>query len=357
MNLIHVGVGNWGLDWEKHALPWVADTVERVAIVDGAEPILEAAQSALELPDEKCFLTLDAALDATDAELVLITAPMGAHVPLAIQAMEAGRHVLVEKPFGASLDEARGAVEVAERTGKTLMVSQNYRFYPAPRTAAKLVADGSLGEAGNVAVDFRRWANDASAGRAHRHYNYQHPLLFDMAIHHYDLMRMVLGQDAAEVYAKDTSPAWSRFEEEAASTLVVTFANGQVVTYNGSWVSPGQPTNWGGEWRMEFAEGEVSWTSRAGYEDGASGDRVSVRQRDGKVVDTPMVELPLLGRSMGLKQLVEHIEAGTEPESSGRANLGTVAIMEAAARSLESGRVEAVAPIDGHVLGRSTAGM
>jgi predicted dehydrogenase len=341
MNLIHVGVGNWGLDWERHALPHVPE-VERVAVVDGAGPILERAREVLGLPETMCFCTLEAALAASDAELVLITAPMEVHVPLAIQAMEAGRHVLVEKPFAPSVAEAREAVAVAERTGRTLMVSQNYRFYPAPRTAARLVASGELGAPGNVSVAFRRWANDAAAATAHRHYRYTHPLVFDMAIHHYDLMRMVLGQEAVEVWARDTSPPWSRFTEEAAATLVVSFASGQTVTYSGSWVSPGEPTPWGGEWRMEFADGELSWTSRAGYEAGASGDRVCVRRLDGTATEVPMEHVPLLGRSMGLRQLVEHIEAGTEPESSGRANLGTVAIMEAAARSMETGRAEPV---------------
>ena len=344
MKLIHVGVGNWGLDWEKHALPHVPE-VERVAVVEPAEPILKRAREVLSLSDAVSFRSLDEALAATDAELVLITTPMETHVPLAIQAMEAGRHVLVEKPFAPSVAEARQAVAAAERTGRTLMVSQNYRFYPAPRTAARLTAGGELGTAGNVSVEFRRWANDAAAGRAHRHYDYRHPLLFDMAIHHYDLMRLVLGQDAVEVWARDTSPSWSRFTEEAAATLVVTFANGQTVTYSGSWVSPGEPTNWAGEWRMEFEDGELSWTSRGGYEAGTSGDQVSFRRLDGTVTEVPMETLPRLGRSMGLRQLAEHITAGTEPESAGRNNLGTVAIMEAAARSMETGRAEPVEQI------------
>lgn len=346
MKLIHVGLGGWGLDWEQNALPRVPG-VQRVAIVDGAEQMLERAQAALGLPDAMCFRTLDAALAASDAELVLITAPMEAHVPLAIEAMEAGRHVLVEKPFGPSLEEARRAVEAAGRLRRTLMVSQNYRFYPAPRTAAKLAASGELGAAGNVSVAFRRWANDVAATAAHRHYAYRHPLLFDMAIHHYDLMRMVLGQEAVEVYAKDTSPSWSRFHEEAAATLVVTFASGQTVTYSGSWVSPGEPTNWAGEWRMEFESGELAWTSRAGVGDGASGDQVVLRRRDGSVAEVPMVSMPLVGRSMGLRQLVESIRAGSEPESSGRSNLGTVAIMEAAARSMDSGVAEPVEQVPG----------
>lgn len=344
MKLIHVGLGNWGLDWEKNALPWVTDTVDRVGIVEAFEPALAKAQKVLALPDAACFATLDEALDATDAELVLITAPMVAHVPVAIQAMEAGRHVLVEKPFAGSLDEAQHAVAVAERTGRTLMVSQNYRFYPAPRTAARLVAEGTLGAPGSVYVDFRRWANDAEY-EMNRHYQFPHPLLYDMAIHHYDLMRMVMGQEAVEVFARDTSPSWSKFDEEAEALLIVTFANGQILSYRGSWVSSGEPTHWAGEWRMEFSEGEMQWTSRAGGDIGDGGDVVRVRHRGAKPVRVPLADLPLLGRSMGLRQLVESIERGVQPESSGRYNLGTVAIMEAAVRSAESGEVQPVAQI------------
>ena len=344
MKLIHVGLGNWGLDWEANALPPVDDIVERVAIVDAHEPTLAKAQKKLKLPDAKCFADLDEAFAATDADLVLITAPMVAHVPLAIQAMEAGKHVLVEKPFAGTLAEAQEAVAVSERTGKTLMVSQNYRFYPAPRTAAQLVAEGTMGQPGSVYVDFRRWANDPEY-EMNRHYQFPHPLLFDMSIHHYDLMRMVLGQEAVEVYARDTSPSWSKFDEESEALLIITFANGQILSYRGSWVSSGDPTHWAGDWRMEFSEGELAWTSRAGADLAASGDVVTARHRGAKPVEQPMKELPKLGRSMGLKQLVESIERGVEPESSGRENLGTVAIMEASVRSAESDRVEQVAAV------------
>ncbi len=341
MKLIHVGLGRWGLDWEKNALPWVADTVERVAIVDQHEPTLVNAQAKLALPDDQCFASLDDAFAATDAELVLITAPMVAHVPLAIEAMEAGKHVLVEKPFAGSVEEGQRAVDATARTGRALMVSQNYRFYPAPRTAASIVERGVMGAQGSVHVDFRRWANDDEY-EMNRHYQFPHPLLYDMSIHHYDLMRMVLGQEAVEVYARDTSPSWSKFDEEAEALLIITFANGQIVSYRGSWVSSGEPTHWAGRWHMEFSEGELSWTSRAGMDAGAGGDIVQVRHRGGKPVTQPMEKLPLLGRSMALRHLVESIAAGTEPESSGRQNLGTIAIMEAAVRSADSGRVEQV---------------
>jgi predicted dehydrogenase len=235
-------------------------------------------------------------------------------------------------------------VDAADRAGRTLMVSQNYRFYPAPRTAARLVAERALGTPGSVSVDFRRWANDAEY-EMNRHYRFPHPLLYDMSIHHYDLMRMVMGQEAVQVYAQDTSPAWSKFDEESEATLIITFANGQIVSYRGSWVSSGDPTHWAGEWRMEFSEGELAWTSRAGMEHGAGGDVVTARHRGSKPVKVPLDQLPLLGRSMALRHLVECIERGEEPECSGRRNLGTVAIMEAAVRSAETGRAEPVQPM------------
>lgn len=344
MKLIHVGVGRWGLNWELEALPPVHETVERVAIVDAHEPTLANAQKKLKLPDSMCFASLDEAIDSLDAELVLITAPMVAHVPIAIQATEADKHVLVEKPFAGSLDEAREAVAVAERTRKTLMVSQNYRFYPAPRTVAQMVADDTMGDPGTVYIDFRRWSNDDEY-EMNRHYQFPHALLFDMAIHHYDLMRMVLGQEAVAIYAQDTSPSWSKYDDEAEASLIVTFANGQIVSYRGSWVSSGAQTQWAGEWRMEFADGEVSWTSRAGMDATAPGEVVKVRRRGTDPVDVPLVDVPVRGRSGALKQLVESIEQGVEPESSGRSNLGTIAIMEAAVKSAESGKVEKVEQI------------
>jgi predicted dehydrogenase len=280
-------------------------------------------------------------MDAVEADAVLITAPMEAHVPLAIQAMRAGKHVLVEKPFAGSVAEAMEAVQVAEETGKVLQVSQNYRFYPAPRTVAALVAEGAMGEVGPVSIDFRKWSNDAEPG-TNRHYRYVHPLLFDMAIHHFDLMRLVLGKNPVRVYAQQSDPRWSKFVEEASASVIVTFEDDTVVSYRGSWVSSGEPTFWGGEWHMECEQGEIVWTSREGGDAGTKGDKVTLRPRGGKAKDAPLEKMPVWGRSAGVLAFKEAIETGVEPENSGRRNLGSLALMEAAARSLASGEAEPV---------------
>lgn len=341
IRLIHVGLGGFGLDWERRRLPLVPE-VERVACVDPEPSMLTRAQDRLGVRPEDCFATLADAIRDRDADAVLITAPVDGHVPLAIEAMRAGKHVVTEKPFAANLAEAKEAIAVSEETGRILMVSQNYRFQPAARTAAQLVADQTLGPVGTIRVDFRKWRNDADPG-TNKHYRLQHPLLFDMAIHHFDLMRLMLGREARTVFTQVTDPPWSRFVEEASATVTVTFDDDTAVSYRGSWVSSGEPTTWSGDWRIECEQGEIFWTGRSGEDDDPY-EVVEIRRRsDPGVVETPeLIKVTRPGRAGALTALAEAIKDGSEPETSGRRNLGTLALMEAAGRSATSGQVERV---------------
>lgn len=342
LKLIHVGLGGWGMDWETTALKTIADEARTVAIVEAYEPAMVKAQKALKLADDACFTSLDDALErGPEADAVLITAPMEAHVPLAMAAMRAGKHVLCEKPLAGSAEEAAEGVRVAEETGRIFQVSQNYRFYPAPRKAAEMVRDEALGELAMVVVDFRQWGNDPEAVR-HRHYHFVHPLLFDMSIHHMDLMRMVIDSEPETAFVQQHDPSWSKFNDEASATMIVTFANGVVVSYRGSWVSSDEPTFWMGDWRMECADGLIRWTGRQGGPHGTKGDVVQVRTRDGKVKNVALDPMPVWGRSAGVQAFIEAIETGVEPETSARRNLGSVALMEAAARSMASGQAERI---------------
>lgn len=342
LKLIHVGLGGWGMDWQKTALTTIRDEVETVAVVEAFEPALEKARKALKLKDGQGFQHLEDALAAVpEAEAVLITAPMEAHIPLAMTALRAGKHVLVEKPLTGEASEAVEAIRYAEEHGLVLQVSQNYRFYPAPVMAARMIDEQALGELGTVAIDFRQWDNDAEAG-THRHYRFVHALLFDMAIHHMDLMRMTIGSEPVKVFVQETDPAWSKYVEEASATMLVTFANGVVVSYRGSWVSSDEPTYWAGDWRMECEHGLIRWTSRQGATHGTDGDRVTVRTRDGKVTDVALEPMPVWGRSASVQAFIEAIATGIPSQNSARRNLPSVALMEASARSMASGEVEDV---------------
>jgi predicted dehydrogenase len=326
-------MGGWGQDWRQNVLSQGAD-VDVVASVDADADMLALACQRLDLPKDRCFDSLQAALDAADADAVLITASLPAHVPVALAALAAGKHVLLEKPFAPSLAEARQVVAAAEERGRILMLSQNYRFFPAPRVVAGLVREGTLGAVGAVSIDFRRYANDAPR-EGHRHYMLVHPLLMDMAIHHFDLLRMVLGQEPREVDCRAYNPPWSNFRDPAAAAATITFGDGLIVSYRGSWVSPGPVTPWAGEWRIECELGEITWTSRESRDTLA--ERVAVRKLGKAARRVKLPELAAIGRAGALAAFARAIESGERPESSGRDNLGSVAFMHAMIESAASG--------------------
>ncbi|OIH95185.1 Gfo/Idh/MocA family protein [Curtobacterium sp. MCBA15_001] len=341
VRIIHVGLGGWGGSWAREAIPAVSE-VQVVGIVDPSADTLEAVRTDLGLPETAAFASLTDALTAVDADAVVITAPAVTHVPLALEALDAGKHVLVEKPFANTADEAAAAVHRAEERGLVLQVSQNYRFYPAPRVVRDLLAADTLGELSAINVDFRQWDNDRPFAD-HPHYRFPHAMFNDMAIHHIDLLRMVTGQEPVRVFAKATYPSFSKYQDEAVASMLIEMQDGLVVSYRGSWLSRAEHTAWAGEWSIQGEDGEIQFTSRAGEPGDVSGDLVTVR-RAGDTSATP-VELPTAehhDRQGGLQAFARSVEGGPAPETSGRDNLRSLALMEAATRSAASGVPEDV---------------
>ncbi|KQS09256.1 Gfo/Idh/MocA family oxidoreductase [Curtobacterium sp. MCLR17_007] len=341
VRIIHVGLGGWGGSWAREAIPAVSE-VQVVGIVDPSADTLQAVRTDLGLPESAAFPSLTAALAAVDADAVVVTAPAVTHVPLALEALDAGKHVLVEKPFANTADEAAAAVHRAEERGLVLQVSQNYRFYPAPQVVRDLLRTDAVGELSAINVDFRQWDNDRPFAD-HPHYRFPHAMFNDMAIHHVDLLRMVTGQEAVRVFAKATYPSFSKYQDEAVASMLIEMQDGLVVSYRGSWLSRAEHTAWAGEWSIQGEDGELQFTSRAGEPGDVSGDVVTVR-RPGDTTATS-VELPTAehhDRQGQLQAFARSIEGGPAPETSGRDNLRSLALMEAATRSAASGLPEDV---------------
>ncbi|MCO5219919.1 MAG: hypothetical protein M9909_13935, partial [Thermomicrobiales bacterium] len=164
----------------------------------------------------------------------------------------------------------------------------------------------------------------------------------DMAIHHWDMMRMILGCEAESIYVQRSDPIWSNYRDVASATAMLTFANGVVVSYRGSWMSSDAPTFWAGEWKMECEDGLIGMTSRQGGPFGTQGDAVSIRSRSGVIQPQPLPHLPVWGRSAGVLDLVRWVETGEPSQNAAERNLGSLAIVEAAIKSAASGVVEPI---------------
>lgn len=333
LRLIHVGLGNWGQNWEVHVLPTVSDIVRPVAFVDAHEPTMAAARTALNLSSDVCFDSPIGAISAIEADAVLATVPLEAHVPVALAALGAGKHVLIEKPFAPTVAEAQQVVDAAARHSLIAMVSQNYRFYPAVRAARELARDRVYGRVGSVNIDFRRHSTPRP-GSAYA--KIPHPLLEDMAIHHFDLMRALLDQEPETVSCHAWNPGWSGYKGITSANANITFDGGVIVSYRGNWVSPGPQTAWAGEWRVECERGEIVWTSRADNR-GLEAERVTLRPLDGPEEQVSLPSMDHWGRAGVLQAFARAIETGEPPETAVADNISTLELTAAMITSAEEG--------------------
>jgi predicted dehydrogenase len=103
-----------------------------------------------------------------------------------------------------------------------------------------------------------------------------------------------------------------------------------VVSYRGSWISAATTTPWAGDWRLEFEHGEIYWTNR---DDDATHDKVLIRPRGGKSRSATLRAMQWTGGWGTLTEFADAVRSGREPETSGRDNLGTIALMDAAVES------------------------
>jgi predicted dehydrogenase len=238
--------------------------------------------------------------------------------------------VLLEKPFAPSLAAAWRMVDMAAARNLVLMVSQNYRYFPAPRAIAALVRESALGPLHEVSIDFRRYSTPPANGRG-RHQIEEQPLLVDMSIHHFDLLRSILDREPQRIYCEAWNPDWGVFGGPSAAVASIVFEGGVVASYRGSWVSAGSVTPWAGDWRLEFENGEIVWTSR--LDEGVPHDRVVVRPHIGKARTLVLPSMARTGPSGTLTEFAHAIQAGREPETSGRNNLGSLGLTYAAVES------------------------
>jgi len=331
IRLIQVGLGGWGLDWAEAVLPDVA-SAKVVAFVDADPKVLQSAAQRLSLPPDSLFPNLRTALGAVEADAVLVVLPLAAHVPVSAAALQAGKHVLVEKPFAPTLEEARALNALAAQCGRVLMVSQNYRHHAAVATVARLLRSGEMGKVLSSNIEFRKNWKVTS----HRYYEIPGPLLLDMAVHHFDLVRLLFGE-VARLACRSWNTPDSPFREHAAAEAILEMQSGMIVGYHGSWLSRGAPTTWGGAWTIECEEGVVAFSARGFH--GSAEDEVVVYGPDGSARHVPLAKLAHIDRAGALAAFAAAVTTGHPPPdfTSGTDNIRSLALCFASMRSAAAG--------------------
>ena len=178
-----------------------------VAVCDTDEAV--GRQAAQEWGAERFYRELDDLLADESVDAVEVLTPTHLHHAHVIAALEAGKHVSVQKPVANSIDDAQEMQAVAERTGRTLRVSECFVHYPPLELAKRLVADGAIGKPTSLRIRTLVGQTDSAFQAGLRPEGYGWRLdkrspgghLFDDMVHKYAMALWLLDLDVTSVQA------------------------------------------------------------------------------------------------------------------------------------------------------------
>jgi predicted dehydrogenase len=147
----------------------------------------------------------DALLDDPAIDAVYIPLPNHLHHPWTLKALQAGKHVLCEKPMACNAREAEEMAEAAEKSGRLLMEALMYRFHPRSRRIRQMVADGMIGQTRLIRSAFcYAMAEDqlSSASNARMRSDMGGGALLDVGCYCVSLARWIMGSEPTHVQAQ-----------------------------------------------------------------------------------------------------------------------------------------------------------
>ena len=222
-----VGVGNMG---SAHASCIASGSISGLTLsaLCDISPVRRAYCSERH-PGVPCFASVEELLAAGVADAVIIAVPHPAHSIVAIPALQAGLHVLVEKPIDVALSQAMTLCEAADQSGKVFAVMLNQRTNPLFRKAREIVTGGLLGELKRTVWIITNWYRtqhyyDSGAWRA-TWLGEGGGVLLNQAPHNLDLWQWICGMPENVTACCDVA-RYHRIEVEDDATIFTRYPNG-----------------------------------------------------------------------------------------------------------------------------------
>jgi predicted dehydrogenase len=333
INMIHLGAGARGRHW-LDIVAWHPDFTS-VACVDTNEAVLREVRMLPGQEHGRFFTSFEDALSQVQADAVLITSPSFLHASQALQALDAGLAVLVEKPLGLSLSTAEVVVERARAMGRPLMVAENYRFFPAERTVRAMLDAGVTGRVSSAVCIDRRHQPSHTQGPWVKSLEY--PFLIEIAVHHFDSFRYLFNRQPSSIFAKSYNPPGSSYDQGAAAEALIELYGGFPIQYTGTMVaSRYEYSLW-----IEAEAGDLC-TDRKRVWWRATGRRFFRPVKRVPVPKGDELPYPKAGTVSLLNQFRDALLHGKVPETSGADNLWTLAMVEASLRSAREARTVSI---------------
>ena len=335
MKVIQVGIGGMGNAWINAVLK--SNEVEFAGFVEVNEGIIEEQAKRYDMDRSRIFKSLGEALKKIRADAVINVTPPQFHKDVSCLAMDANLPVLSEKPLAGTLSDAQAIVKKSNETGVLHMVTQNYRYHVPTQTLKDVLNSGELGKIGAVTVEFFKGPHFGGFRE-----EMPYPLIIDMSIHHFDLMRFFLDSDPVSVYGRSWNPPWSWYKGDASASVSLAFASGATVAYNGSWCSNGQETPWNANWRFECEKGVITLKDDQVYVEhlmgveGGEGFRNSLHD---EVAPVPPIVMERAAQDYLLHEFYEAVTTGKKPATTCQDNIKSLGIVFDVVQSFATGSV------------------
>jgi predicted dehydrogenase len=321
-----VGLGYWGPNIVRnlHDLPCASPEL----VCDVRPEALATITSRY--PGLRSTTDFDAVLRDESVEAVAIATPVGTHARLAAAALEAGKHVFVEKPLAASSAEAETLIAVAESCSRVLMPGHTFLYSPPVDLIRDLIRKGDLGEIYFISssrVNLGIHQSDVS-------------VIWDLGPHDFSILRYWLGEMPVRVSALSRSCVFPGIDDVAFVDLE--FESGTLAHVELSWLAPSKLRRTaivGSEKMIVYDDTSNEpvrvFDSGVNLRDPQTFGEYRLTYRTGDIV-SPRVDAvePL---SLELSDFCRAVREGVVPRSSAEIGLDVVLLVEAAERSLAAG--------------------
>lgn len=329
-----IGAGYWGPNLVRNFQSSPAFRLRRLCDLD-----VERARRVLGgYSTVQVSAHLDEVLADPEVHAVAIATPAGTHLPVAMAALRAGKHVLVEKPLAATYDEGVRLVEEADRRGLTLMCDHTYCYTPAVLKIRELLHDGELGDLhflDSVRINLGLVQRDID-------------VVWDLAPHDLSILDFVLPPGVRPIAVAAHGADGIGAGRACVAYLTLELSNGAIAHIHVNWLSPVKiRTAIVGGSKKTLVWDDLNPSQRLSiYDKGVDvsaadelGDEqrhdLRISYRSGDMVAPALVEREAL-RTM-VDEYARAITTGTAALTDGRSGLRVLEILQAASRSLAEG--------------------
>jgi predicted dehydrogenase len=321
-----IGAGAWG----RNLIRNFAAATDLRTIVDEDTAALERLRPLY--PDVSMSRSADELLADPAIDAVVVATTSSSHARLAGAALEAGKHVMVEKPLAQSVAEAEALLDAAERAGRVLMVGHLLEYHPAVDTLRELIAAGELGDIYYV------YSQRVNLGKIRQDEN----ALWSFGPHDISIVLDLLGEMPVRVSANGQAYLQDGLEDVVFVNLE--FPRGQMANMQLSWLDPHKIrrlTLVGSRKMVVFDDMEAAEKIRI-YDKGVTGDHAGqiVDYKDSLTLRFGEIRIPRVAMREPLRIEVDHfleaVRTGRPPRSDGLDGLRVVSVLEAAQASMEA---------------------